>query len=112
MKRVLLDENLPRQIKNLFTEIEILTVPDLGWQSKHNGELLAAMGDAGLTYLLTADRNLTFQPNIAAYRVKVIVLLTYDTRRKHLERFVPQIEKGILEWDDSAADLLEIDLRK
>jgi hypothetical protein len=113
LKRVLLDENLPRQLKNLFSDkIDILTVPDLGWQSKENGELLAAMAGAGITHLLTADRNLRYQQNLAAYGVKVVVLLTYDTRRKSLEPLVFEIERNILDWDDSADDVLEIDLRK
>jgi predicted nuclease of predicted toxin-antitoxin system len=113
LKKVLLDENLPRQLKNQFSDkIDVSAVPDLGWQSKRNGELLRAMVDARITHLLTADRNLRYQQNIASFGVKVVVLLAYDTRMKTLERFVPEIEARILEWHDSASDFLEIDLRK
>lgn len=62
MKKALLDENLPRQLKNAFSSaIEVTTVPDLGWQSKKNGELLSAMVENGIEYLITADKNLRFQ---------------------------------------------------
>lgn len=111
MKRVLLDENLPRQLKKLFSDnLDVTAVPDLGWQSKKNGELLSAMAEAKIDYLLTADKNLRFQQNISAYPVKLIVLLVYDTRRKFLEQFVGEIESKILTWDGSS-EFLEIDLR-
>ncbi len=62
MKKVLLDENLPRQLKQLFTaDLDVTSVPDLGWQSKKNGELLSAMSAEGIEILLTADKNLRFQ---------------------------------------------------
>jgi hypothetical protein len=49
LKRLLLDENLPRQLKKYFSDqIEASAVPDLGWQSKQNGELLTAMAGAGI----------------------------------------------------------------
>jgi predicted nuclease of predicted toxin-antitoxin system len=83
----LLDENLPRQIKNLFSDnFDVTTVPDLGWQSKKNGELLIAMAEIGIDYLLTADKNLRFQQNLDSHSVKIVVLLTHDTRRKFLEK--------------------------
>ena len=39
--RVLLDENLPHQLRELFeSNIEVVTVRYRGWQGKENGELL------------------------------------------------------------------------
>jgi hypothetical protein len=42
MKTILLDENLPLQLKQLFppTDYRVFTVRELGWQNKKNGELL------------------------------------------------------------------------
>ena len=49
MKKLLLDENLPKQLKKHFSaEFEVSSVPDLGWQAKKNGELLAAMDESGI----------------------------------------------------------------
>jgi predicted nuclease of predicted toxin-antitoxin system len=112
LKKVLLDENLPRQLKNLFSNnLDVSTVHDLGWQSKQNGELLSAMSAADITHLITADRNLRFQQNISSFGVKVVVLVANDTRRKSLELRVAEIEREILDWDDSQSDFLEINLR-
>jgi hypothetical protein len=111
MKRVLLDENLDRRLKNYFSaELDVTSVPDQGWQSKKNGDLLSAMGAEGIVYLVTADRNLRFQQNLDKYSVVIIVVCAYDNRLKGLIPFISKIEAGIL-----AAELtdkiIEIDLR-
>lgn len=110
MKRLLLDENLPRQLKRHFSSaFDVTSVPDIGWQSKKNGELLSAMGNEGIEYLITADRNLRFQQNLEKYSVIVVVLQTYDNRLKSLVPLIPKIESGILGADPSLR-LIEISL--
>jgi hypothetical protein len=111
MKRLLLDENLPRQLKSHFSsEFDVLTVPDLGWQSKKNGELLTAIDDEGIHYLLTADRNLRFQQNLDKYALIVVVLISFDTRLKTIAPVVADIESEILNAE-SSAKVIEIDVR-
>ena len=39
--RVLLDECLPRRLKREIVGHDARTVPEMGWASKRNGELLA-----------------------------------------------------------------------
>ena len=39
--RVLLDECLPRRLKRELVGHDAKTVPEMGWASKRNGELLA-----------------------------------------------------------------------
>jgi len=111
MKRVLLDENLDRRLKNYFSdELDVTSVPDLGWQSKKNGELLSAMDAEGITYLLTADRNLRFQQNLDKYSVIVVVVSAFDNRLKSLIPSISKIEAGILAAEP-ADRIIEIDLR-
>ena len=111
MKRVLLDENLDRRLKNYFsTELDITSVPDLGWQSKKNGELLSAMDAEGIVYLLTADRNLRYQQNLDKYLVIVVVVSAFDNRLKSLIPFISSIEARILDAEP-ADKIIEIDLR-
>lgn len=111
MKRVLLDENLDRRLKADFSDsFDVVSVPDLGWQSKKNGELLAAMAEENFDYLLTADKSLRFQQNLAAFDIRILILLAYDIRLTFLRHAVGEIERQILEWDQ-ADRYLEIDLR-
>ena len=58
--KLLIDENLPKRLKNDFPDHEIYTVSDKGWNSKKNGELLKLMVEEGFNALLTFDKNRTF----------------------------------------------------
>jgi predicted nuclease of predicted toxin-antitoxin system len=109
---MLLDENLPRPLAKHFSQrFYVSTVSDEGWASKKNGELLFAMEKAGFEYLVTADRNLEHQQNLAKYPVKLVVLLTFDNRYKTLVRHVNIIEAAI-EEADFRSNMIHIDLRK
>lgn len=111
MKKVLLDENLPRRLKTHFsTSLEVTTVHDMGWQSKRNGELLSAMDSEGITFLVTADRNLQYQQDLSKFQVTVIVLKTFDIRLETLIPFVDRIEHAIVA-NNNDAKLVEVDLR-
>lgn len=112
MKKVLLDENLPRQIKRYFSaDFEVTSVPDLGWQSKKNGELLMAMDDEGIDYLLTSDKNLRYQQNLEKYKVRIVVLLAFDNRLKNLMTKISEIETKIKEANESDK-IIEVDIRR
>ncbi len=112
MKKVLLDENLPKQLKKYFSaEFEVVSVPDLGWQAKKNGELLAAMDKAEIDYLLTSDKSLRYQQNLEKFEVKVVVLFSFDNRLKNLISKVGEIEAKIIEADKSDK-IIEIDIRE
>lgn len=111
-KKLLLDENLPRPLKNDFTdEFEVATVHDKGWATLKNGNLLAAMTQDGIECLLTVDRNLPFQQNLDKFPIKVVVLRTFDNRYKTLSGFIPRIEQEIKNMP-AGAKVLVIDLRE
>ena len=111
-KKLLLDENLPRPLKNDFSDtFEVATVHDMGWASLKNGQLLTAMTETGFEILLTVDKNLRHQQNLDKYAVKVIVLLTFDNRYKTLANFVSRIELEILNMPGETKVLM-IDLKK
>jgi uncharacterized protein (DUF433 family) len=59
--KILLDESVPRLVKNSLPSWTITTVQELGWSSMKNGELLARANEQGFTILITADRNLRYQ---------------------------------------------------
>lgn len=110
MKRILLDENLPRPLAKLFTApLEVVSVHDLGWAEKKNGDLIRSMLEEGLEFLLTADKNLQNQQNLEKYPVRLIVLKTFDNRFKTLVSYISVIQEAIINADD--AQIIEIDIR-
>jgi predicted nuclease of predicted toxin-antitoxin system len=72
--RLLFDENLPKKLKQDFTEFEINTAAEMGWAGKTNGELLKFMISEKFDALLTFDKNLQHQQNFKKYSLTVFVL--------------------------------------
>ncbi|PSR11741.1 MAG: hypothetical protein DA408_19450 [Bacteroidetes bacterium] len=111
MKIILLDENLPNPLKNDFSDrFEVVTVHDKGWQSKENGELLRAIDEEDIDFLMTADRNLEYQQNLHKYKLRLVVIVTYDNRYKTLKSKILQIEEELLKAPE-VDKIIRIDLR-
>jgi predicted nuclease of predicted toxin-antitoxin system len=110
MKKILLDENLPRPLVRLFSApLEVISVHDIGWAEKKNGDLIRSMLEEGFEFLLTADKNLQNQQNLDKYPVRLIVLKTSDNRFKTLLPYVTFIQEAIVNADDT--QIIEIDIR-
>jgi len=111
MKKVLLDENLPRPLaKDFSNNLEVVSVHDIGWAEKKNGELLRSMLQEGFEYLLTADKNLKNQQNLDKHPIKIVVIRTFDNRHKTLFQYVEIIEQAIMNMD-ADAKVIEVDIR-
>jgi hypothetical protein len=90
--RVLLDEQLPRQLAPLLTGHDVRTVQQQSWAGLKNGQLLDAAEAAGFTVLVTGDRNLQFQQNLAKWQLGVVVLCGASNA---LEDLVPLVSVAI-----------------
>jgi predicted nuclease of predicted toxin-antitoxin system len=78
--RVLLDENLPRQLARELVGHDAKTVPQMGWASLKNGALLAAMVRSGFDALLTMDKNLHKQQRMADLPFGIVVIRARDNQ--------------------------------
>ena len=87
--RVLLDEQLPRQLASLLTGHDVRTVQQQSWAGLKNGQLLDAAEAAGFTVLVTGDRNLQFQQNLAKRQLGVVVLWGESNALEDLVPLVP-----------------------
>ena len=94
-RRVLLDECVPRPLRREFPGLAVSHVVDEGWAGRRNGDLLQQMLDAGFTVLLTVDRNLAYQQNVAAAGVAVVVVKARTNRMRDLRPAVPTIRAAI-----------------
>lgn len=96
--RLLLDENLPKRLKQNFKEHEIYTAADKGWTGISNGKLLELLTENKFDALLTFDKNLQYQQNFTKYTIAVIVLNASDNSYATLKDLVPKI-KDVLTTD-------------
>lgn len=72
--RILLDHNLPRQLAPLLLDHEVGVAALLGWAEFSNGELLRQAEAAGFDCMITGDRNIAYQQNLAGRKIALVVL--------------------------------------
>lgn len=81
--RVLFDQGVPTPLREHLPGHEIRTAFELGWSTLRNGELLAR-AEQEFDALITTDRNLKSQQNLAAFRIAILVLPTTSWPRLQL----------------------------
>lgn len=74
--RLLLDHNVPAPLRPLLTGHEVVLAHECGWAGLGNGELLAAAEAAGFRVLVTTDRGMRYQQNLAGRRIGLAILPT------------------------------------
>ncbi len=105
--KILLDESLPRKLKNDFViDHEVWTVREKGWLSKKNGELLKLMINDSFELFVTADQNLQYQQKVEKLPFTIAVLRGSDNRRSTLQNLIPLLFKKINEG--SLPNIIEI----
>ena len=73
--KLLLDENLPHQMRLELPDHDVFTASYMGWGGVENGELLRRAAAAGFDALVTNDRGLEYQQSLAALPLAVVVVL-------------------------------------
>jgi hypothetical protein len=92
--RILLDESLPRGLKRLLQGLDVITVPERGWQGIRNGDLLRLASEEFQVFV-TADQSLEHQQNLKALPIAVVVLAAVSNRLEAYESMVPRIREAI-----------------
>lgn len=87
--RILLDEQLPRQLAPYVVGHDVRTVQQESWAGLKNGALLSAAETAGFAVFLTGDQNLQFQQNISKRRLGVVVLCAASNALEDLLPLIP-----------------------
>lgn len=73
--RILFDQGTPAPLKDHLPGHSVETAYEKGWSALRNGELLAK-AEAEFEVLVTTDRNLRHQQNLAGQRIAILVLPT------------------------------------
>jgi hypothetical protein len=86
---ILFDHGTPKGLARALPGHKIITAQARGWDKLTNGALLNAAEEAALDLLLTTDRRIRFQQNLAVRKLALVVL-TGSTKwsrvRLHFER--------------------------
>jgi predicted nuclease of predicted toxin-antitoxin system len=92
--RILFDQATPVPIRPYLKGHEVRTASQQEWGTLKNGELLAAAEANGFDVLLTTDKNMRYQQNLAGRKIAVVVLglQQWPSLRPNVERVVEAIK--------------------
>lgn len=105
--RVLLDECVPKRLGRSLPGHAVDSVGGMGWSGKKNGALLALMTGAGFEVLLTVDKSLRHQQNLAAAGVAVVLMRSRSNKLADLSPLVPAV-LAALAGPISPGDVVEV----
>jgi len=88
--KILLDECIDRRLATQLSGHEVKTVSQMGWAGIKDGEVLR-LTEGEFEILITVDRNLPFQQNLAVLDLAVLVLQVPSNRLADLQVLVPKI---------------------
>jgi hypothetical protein len=88
--KILIDECVDWRLSRAITGHDVRSARQMGWASLKNGELLRQAGRE-FDVFLTVDRNLSFQQNIVALPIAVVVLTAKTNRLHDLLPLVPKL---------------------
>ena len=92
--KVFVDECVDRRLARDIVGHEVKTARQQGWSTIKNGELLA-LAAKEFDVFLTIDRNLSFQQNLPAFTIAVIVLRAHSNRLGDLQPLIPGLLASI-----------------
>jgi len=72
--KLLLDENLPHQLRHELPGHDCVTVAFMGWGGIENGELLGRAASSGFDAVVTKDANVQYEQNLLNLPVAVVIL--------------------------------------
>jgi hypothetical protein len=89
--RLLLDESVPKRLRQHLPGHDVKTVVEMGWSGVKNGALLALAGP-GFDASITVDKNLPYQQNLTTLPVAVVMLNAISNEISHLLPLMVQLE--------------------
>jgi hypothetical protein len=92
--KVLVDECVDWRLSRDIVGHDVKTARQMGWSTIRNGELLG-LATKELDVFVTVDRNLSFQQNLPAFSIAVIVLRAKSNRLSDLRPLVPELLASI-----------------
>jgi predicted nuclease of predicted toxin-antitoxin system len=79
--RILLDHNTPAPLRYWLLGHQVETAYERGWAELTNGKLLSEAENAGFDAVVTTDKGIRYQQNLAGRRLALVVIGTNDWTR-------------------------------
>src|SRR5271170_2243597 len=105
---ILFDQATPVPIRPYLKGHAVRTAAQQGWEKLKNGDLLTAAEEAGFDLLLTTDKNMRYQQNLAGRNIAIVVLgqQQWPKLRPHIHLVVDAVNQA------SPGCYVEVDISK
>jgi hypothetical protein len=92
--KILFDQGTPAPLRRALSNHTVVTAFEKGWANLSNGNLLRE-AESEFDVLITTDKNLQYQQNLARRRITILVLPTTSWPEIHLHQteVIAAIEK-------------------
>jgi hypothetical protein len=92
--RVLFDQGTPVPLRSFLTRHSVRTAAEQQWSTLGNGDLLDAAEAAGFEVLVTTDKKIRHQQNLAKRRIAIVVLgrSQWPVLQLYVERVVAAVD--------------------
>lgn len=92
--KILFDQGTPVPIRPFLKGHVVRTAAQEKWDTLRNGDLLDAAESLGFDLLITTDKNLRYQQNLAGRRIAIIVLSKqqWPELRPHVHLIVQAVD--------------------
>src|SRR5271157_1436768 len=90
---IIFDQATPVPIRPYLEGHAVRTAAQQGWDKLGNGDLLTAAEEAGFDILLTTDKNMRYQQNLAGRKIAIVVLgqQQWPQLRAHIQRVIEAV---------------------
>ena len=89
--KLLLDECVPRRLKNDLKEHDVQTVDELDLKGVLDAEVLRAAAARAFDVFITVDRRIPFQQNLLQFKLALIILAANPCRYQKLKLLIPSV---------------------
>jgi hypothetical protein len=92
--RILFDHGTPAPLAVYLNQHIVHKAVEKGWDQLSNGELLTVAEAEGYELLLTTDKNILYQQNLAHRKISIVVLgiFAWPILRLHVDKVLVAVE--------------------
>jgi len=98
--KVLLDENLPRDLRHFLSMHETFTVAYMGWAGVENGDLLSRAAAEQFDVFVTKDAGIRYEQNLPMLPLTVVML---KAKSNAIDDIRPLVSKLVASLDALAS---------
>jgi hypothetical protein len=91
--KILFDNGTPKPIARCLAGHDVTRARQIGWHELENGELIQRAEECGYDVLLSTDKNIRYQQNLAGRKIALVVLgnSQWPIVRLHLDKIAAAV---------------------